>query len=182
MKTKNVIFRVYVEKQTPYDIKAKALFHDLKENLLINNLEAIRVIIRYDISGITKDQLDQALYTVFAEPALDIATFDQFEIGESETAFATEYLPGQFDQRADSAAQCLQLINQEELPQIRTARVIVLKGCLNDDEIAKIKAYCINPVDSREASMDKQKSLEMELPIPPDIEIIQGFINIITKK
>ncbi len=171
------IYRILVEKKPDYAIEAKHLFHDLQITLSLPKLEGLRIINRYDVSGADSSVWQEALFTVFAEPALDELYEEDFPLAADETAFAVEYLPGQFDQRADSAAQCLQLLSQRELPLCKYAKIIVLKGDLSPQDIKRIKNYCINPVDSKEADMGKPDSLEIITSNPPPVAIIEGFIK-----
>ncbi|MDR3587148.1 MAG: phosphoribosylformylglycinamidine synthase [Desulfosporosinus sp.] len=169
--------RIYVEKKPGYDIEAQGLYSDLLENLGIKGLEGLRVINRYDISGITDEEYLKSRPIIFAELPLDLVFDELLEIPTQDLIFAMEYLPGQYDQRADSAAQCVQILTQKERPNIASAKVIVIKGLLADEDFQKIKDYCINPVESREASLEKPESLEFELVIPSDVEIIDRFIE-----
>lgn len=169
--------RIYVEKKPGYDIEAQGLYNDLLENLGILGLENLRVINRYDISGITDEEYAQSRPIIFAEPPLDLVFDEDLEIPTEDLVFAMQYLPGQYDQRADSAAQCVQILTQKERPNIASAKVIVLKGQIALEDFQKIKDYCINPVESREASLDKPESLEFESVIPPDVEVIDRFIE-----
>ncbi|MDA8233421.1 MAG: phosphoribosylformylglycinamidine synthase [Clostridia bacterium] len=169
--------RVFVEKKKGFDIEARSFFLDLTENLGIKGLEAVRIINRYDISGISDEEYAQARNTIFSEPPVDLVYDEILPVDGGDRVFAMEYLPGQYDQRADSAAQCVQILTQKERPQILSAKVIVLKGDISDDELVRIKAYYINPVESREAALDKPVSLEMQTEVPPDVEVLEGFIN-----
>ena len=169
--------RIYVEKKPGYDIEAQGLYSDLLENLGIQGLESLRVINRYDISGITDEEYIKSRPIIFAEPPLDLVFDEQLEIPAQDLVFAMEYLPGQYDQRADSAAQCVQILTQKERPNIASAKVIILRGQLAEDDFQKIKDYCINPVESRQASLEKPPSLEFEPVIPPNVEIIAKFIE-----
>jgi len=169
--------RIYVEKKSGYDIEAKGLYHDLLENLGIEGLESIRIISRYDISGISDEEFAKSRPIIFAEPPLDLVYEEDLEISPKDLVFAMEYLPGQYDQRADSAAQCVQILTQKERPNIASAKVIVIRGQLSVDDFQRIKLYCINPVEAREASLEKPESLEFEPVIPPDVEIIDRFIH-----
>jgi len=169
--------RIYVEKKPGYDIEAQGLYSDLLENLGIKELEGLRVINRYDISGITDEEYLKSRPIIFAEPPLDLVFDEQLELPPEDLVFAMEYLPGQYDQRADSAAQCVQILTQKERPNIASAKVIVLKGQLAEEDFCKIKDYCINPVEAREASLEKPESLEFESVIPPDVEIIERFME-----
>jgi len=169
--------RIYVEKKPGYDIEAKGLYNDILENLGIKALKSLRIIHRYDISGISEEEFSKSRPIIFAEPPLDFV-FDESLITEPEDlVFAMEYLPGQYDQRADSAAQCVQILTQKERPNIASAKVIVMKGQLSVEDFLIIKSYCINPVEAREASLEKPESLEFEPVIPPDVEIIDRFIE-----
>lgn len=172
-----VIRRVFAEKKPSYAVEAEHLYSDLKNNLGLSGLEGLRIVNRYDLSGIDDESFNAALYTVFAEPVVDELYLEEFPLSPDERAFAMEYLPGQFDQRADSAAQCLQILNNNLSPLVHAAKVIVLRGNISDADLEKVKAYCINPVDSREALMNKPQSLEVESPVPPPVPVIEGFIK-----
>ncbi|AFQ44086.1 phosphoribosylformylglycinamidine synthase [Desulfosporosinus meridiei] len=173
----HAVKRIYVEKKPGYDIEAQGLFNDLSENLGINGLQGLRVINRYDISGITDEEYNKSRPIIFAEPPLDLVYDENLEISSADRVFAMEYLPGQYDQRADSAAQCVQILTQKERPTIASAKLMVLQGQFSEEEFQKIKDYCINPVESREASLEKPESLDFESIIPPDVEILDGFIE-----
>ncbi|TCT16723.1 phosphoribosylformylglycinamidine synthase [Natranaerovirga pectinivora] len=168
--------RVYVEKKKDYQILSLELFHQVKEYLEIKSVESIRVLTCYDIENISEDTYNKALVTVFSEPPLDYVYEEFFQIGDDEVAFGVEFLPGQFDQRADSAVQCMKLLNENEEPIIRSSMIYVIKGQVSKEEIEKIKNYCINPVDSREASLEKPTSLVQNFVEPDAVEIIDGFI------
>ena len=168
--------RVFVEKQTEFNSPAKELLHDLRENLSLTNLEGIRVIQRYDIDGLSDADFAKASQLILSEPQVESATAS-ISIAAGETAFAVEFLPGQFDQRADSAAQCIQILNQQEKPIVVSARVIVLQGAVTAEQLVAIKAYVINAVDSREASMGAPESLAQEITTPADVEILEWFIT-----
>lgn len=172
-----MIRRIYVEKKKGCDVEAKNLKHDIKHNLLIQNLEDLRILNRYDIDGIDDKQYEVSKTTIFSEPPVDMIFEENININDDEVVFAVEYLPGQYDQRADSAMQCVQIITQHNKPLIAVAKVYILKGKLADDEIKKIKNYCINPVDSKEALLDKPKSIQIDMNAPKEIEIINGFIS-----
>lgn len=169
--------RIYVEKKPGYDIEAKGLYSDLLENLGTEGLEGLRVLNRYDISGVSDEEYAKSRPIIFAEPPLDLVFDEDLKIPPKDLVFAMEYLPGQYDQRADSAAQCVQILTQKERPNIASAKVIVIKGQLSVEDFQRIKAYCINPVEAREASLEKPESLEFEPVIPPDVEIIDRFIQ-----
>ena len=169
--------RLYVEKKSGFDVEAHTFFCDLTENLDIKSLKGVRIINRYDISGISEAEYAQARNTIFSEPPVDNVYDEELAISPEERVFAMEYLPGQYDQRADSAGQCVQILTQKERPQIVSAKVIMLQGELSDEQFARIKAYYINPVESREATLDKPSSLEMEAETPEDVQILAGFIS-----
>ncbi|MFU0528515.1 phosphoribosylformylglycinamidine synthase [Gardnerella vaginalis] len=169
-----MVFRVYVEKRTGFDVQAQQLLHELREILGISAITSARIINRYDVEGISKDLFDNAVQTVLSEPPVD-NTYDYLPIETDEHVFAVEFLPGQFDQRAQSASECIQLISQGERPTVRTARVIALKGDLDEKALNDIKHYVINPVEAREASLDEVKSLQRETVVPSDVEVINSF-------
>ncbi|MEA1960932.1 MAG: phosphoribosylformylglycinamidine synthase [Bacillota bacterium] len=166
-----------VEKKPGFDVEAQHLYHDLKENLGIFNLERVRIINRYDISGISDEAYEEAKSTIFSEPNVDFVYDETLEIEPGVKHFVMEYLPGQYDQRADSAAQCIQILTQGEPPTILSAKLILLYGELSEADFQAIKGYCINSVDSREASLQKPSSLEMELVTPEDVATLDGFIQ-----
>ena len=169
-------YRVFVEKKKELANEAKALLSDAKNLLGISELTDVRIINRYDAENITEELFDYAIKTVFSEPQLDIAT-PNVDFG-CACVFAVEFLPGQFDQRADSAAQCIQIISQGERPTIRTAKVYALYGNLNDAQIAEIKKYVINPVEAREASLEKPETLQMQYDIPTEVKTLDGFLEL----
>ena len=168
-----MVYRVYVEKKEALANEARALLGDLREFLGIRSLTGIRLLNRYDLENINRGLFDYAVKTVLSEPQLDTVSYDPPEGG---TVFAVEYLPGQYDQRADSAAQCIQILSQGERPVVRTARVYVLEGTLTEEQTAAIKKYVINPVESREASLALPQTLQMEYDIPTTVRTIEGFI------
>lgn len=169
--------RLFVEKRSGYDVYAQNLFVDLKENLGISSLHGVRVLNRYDFEGIADEEYVSVRdSSIFSEPPVDIVYEEELETAPDERMFAVEYLPGQYDQRADSAAQCIQIVTHGMRPRIATAQVIVLQGQVSDTDFTTIKQYCINPVDSREASLTKPATLEMEIDVPPDVEILDSFI------
>lgn len=172
-----MIKRIYVEKKKGCDVEASHLRHDIRSNLEIKNLQEVRILNRYDIEGISDEHYELAKATIFSEPPVDKIFEENMKLEEDETVFAVEYLPGQYDQRADSAMQCIQIITQQERPVILVAKVYVLKGKLTQEEINKIKGYCINPVDSREAALEKPVSLKMEMQIPEDVKSFDGFME-----
>ena len=167
-----MVYRVYVEKKAELANEARALQHDLRAFLGIRSLTGLRLYNRYDLEGISRELFDYAVKTVLSEPQLDLVT-DQAPQGDA--VFAVEYLPGQFDQRADSAAQCIQILSQGERPAVRTARVYALEGTLTPQELEAVKQYVINPVESREASLDLPETLRMEYTVPTSVRTITGF-------
>ncbi len=171
-----MVYRIYVEKKEGLQNESNALLSEIKTFLGINSIEGVRILNRYDAENITKELFDYAVKTVFSEPQLDDASsgFD----AKGGFVFATEYLPGQFDQRADSAAQCIQLISQGEKPTVQSARVYILYGNLTTDEIAKIKKHVINPVEAREASLEEKETLKVEYDIPTEVATLDGFIEL----
>ncbi len=171
-----MVFRVFVEKKKELANEARALLNDVRGLLGIKQLDDVRVINRYDAENISEELFNYAIKTVFSEPQLDIASAEINTDGA--TAFAVEYLPGQFDQRADSASQCIQIISQGERPLVRTAKVYVLYGNLNEAQLAEIKKYVINPVEAREASLDKPSTLNVEYEIPTEVATLNGFISL----
>ncbi len=172
---RNNVRRIFVEKRKEFDIEAQKLLADLRNHLGIDSLNDARIINRYDISGITDAEYAKARTIIFAEPPVDIIYDDYLPVVDDEKLFAIEYLPGQYDQRADSAAQCLQILTQKERPTVLSAKVIVLRGHISETEFSRIKSYCINPVESREASLQKPSSLEMKYDTPEDVPVLQGF-------
>ena len=171
------VIRVFVEKKMGFDIEAQHLLSDLRDNLGMKQITGLRLACRYDVSGLTGEEFARARGIVFSEPNVDRVYDEQWDSGEERLVFATEYLPGQYDQRADSAAQCAQLLTQGERPEVRTARVIALSGDISGDDFARIQRYLVNPVESRVASLEKPESLAMAADIPADIERIHGFIS-----
>ncbi|MBT1181008.1 phosphoribosylformylglycinamidine synthase [Bifidobacterium sp. CP2] len=169
-----MVFRVYVEKKPGFDVEAQQLGTELKTILGITGLKHIRIVNRYDVEGIDKALFDKATPTVFSEPQVDDVYADLPEFGEA-SVFATEFLPGQFDQRADSAAECIQLISQGERPVVRSAKLYALEGDLTDADVKAIKHYVINPVEAREASLETKKTLKTAVPTPGKVEVIAGF-------
>lgn len=172
---KGTVKRLFVVKKHPYDVEAQGLLKDLKETLGIKTLESLKIINRYDVEGISDSEYSMARNTIFSEPTVDYAYDEEYKIPSNSRAFAVEYLPGQYDQRADSAAQCIQLLTQGDRPEINAARVIVLEGNITDEEFNSIKKYYINPVESREAKMDKPETLKTEVEQPEDVAVLDGF-------
>jgi len=168
--------RVFVEKKQGFNTEAVNLMNNFKENLKLNKLNNVRILNRYDVSHISNEDFEKAVTTVFSEPNQDLVYLDYIDIAENKI-FAVEYLPGQYDQRADSAAQCIQIVTGKEKPPVKYARVIVLEGVLSNEDFEKIKEYYINPVDSRVADLIKPDTLDEEYPEPDDVETIENFIN-----
>lgn len=167
--------RIFVEKRKGFDVEAVNLLADLKQNLGIKNAEAVRIINRYDISGLDGESFEKAKNTILSETNADTVYDEKITIGDEFKVFAMEYLPGQYDQRADSAAQCVQLLTQGERPQVVTAKVIAVSGNISDTDFKKIKDYLINPVESRLASFEKPESLDMKANVPDNVAVIKGF-------
>ncbi|MFQ5077195.1 phosphoribosylformylglycinamidine synthase [Clostridioides difficile] len=174
----SMVRRVLVEKREGFDLEAKALKKDLVESLHIDNIENLRILNRYDVEGISEEVYENAAKTIFSEPNLDVVYYEEIPELNDERVFAIEFLPGQYDQRGDWAAQCVQIVNQGIRPAINTAKVYILSGKITDEEFSKIKDYCINPVDSREASLEKPETLKMETEIPTTVEVLDGFIDL----
>lgn len=171
--------RIYVEKrQGFYDIPAQQLCDDLIESFRLTDLRAVRLFNRYDIEGLSDEEYATVKSVVFSEPPVDVVYEEELPEFANSRVFAAEYLPGQYDQTADSAAQCVQLVTQKERPIIATARVVVLVGSIDDVTFAKIKDYYINAVESREAKLEKPESLEMKLKAPADVEVLNGFTSL----
>lgn len=171
------VTRVFVEKKPGFDVEAKQTLWDLRHNLGLKQITGLRLLNRYDISGLSAEQLEAAKRTVFSEPNQDVLYDEDFPYNEGSRVFATEYLPGQYDQRADSAAQCAQLLTQQERPKVLSAKVFVLSGDISDEDFEKVKSYLVNPVESRVASMDKPQSLDIPVTVPEKVAIIDGFID-----
>lgn len=169
--------RIYVEKKAPYAVRAMELKEELRSYLGLKSISNVRVLIRYDIEHVSEETYQQALGVVFSEPPVDYMYEETFPLSGKERVFSVEYLPGQFDQRADSAEQCVKLLNESEDPVIRSATTYVLSGDLTEEEFSRIKSYCINPVDSRETNEVKPKTLITEFEVPADVAIFDGFIN-----
>lgn len=169
--------RIYVQKKPGFDVEAIDLLNDIKENLQMNALEKIVVLNRYDVEGITQEIFEKAKGTIFSEPQVDHYFVEDYPIEPNTKVFGVEFLPGQFDQRANSLSECLQILAGGKKPISKSAKIYILFGNLSEEEIEKIKKYIINPVDSRECSLDKPESLEEQMEEPQDVAIIEGFIN-----
>ena len=171
-----MIYRVFVEKKREHAVEAKSLFSELVSFLGIKNLTDLRIINRYDAENISEELFEYAKKTVFSEPQLDIAS-DELETSGA-VCFAAEFLPGQFDQRADSASQCIQIISKGIRPIIKTAKIYALYGDITKEDVEKIKKYVINPVESREASFEKPETLEANYDIPTEVKTLDGFTKL----
>lgn len=172
-----MVRRIYVQKKPGFDVEAKGILEDLKENLQIKGLEQVVILNRYDVSGVDEESYNKAKTTVFSEPQVDDYFDETYTFDQNDKVFAVEYLPGQFDQRANSLEECLQIISGGERPTCKSAKVYILKGTLSDEELKTIKNYLINSVDAREASLEKPETLEDKLLDPEDVQVVDGFIH-----
>ncbi len=172
-----MVRRIYVQKKPGFDVEAKGILEDLKENLQIKGLEQVVILNRYDVSGVDEESYNKAKTTVFSEPQVDDYFDETYTFEQNDKVFAVEYLPGQFDQRANSLEECLQIISGGERPTCKSAKVYILKGNLSDEELKTIKNYLINSVDAREASLEKPETLEDKLAEPEDVQVVDGFIH-----
>ncbi len=171
---RRMVYRIYVEKRKGLDHKSISLCKDLRESLMIDGLERVRIFQRYDLDRISRKNFDEAVQKVLSEPQLD-HVFE--ELPNEGTSFAVEYLPGQYDQRADSASQCIQILSMQDRPLVKTATVYTLYGEIGKEDLKAIKKYLINPVEAREAEMEKTESLESRFEIPESVEILEGFTD-----
>ena len=172
-----MVKRIYVEKKPEFSVEAKGLLKDLKENLLLENLEDLKIVNRYDVEGINDEIFEKAKNTVFSEPQVDECFEEEYPFAKEDKIFGVEYLPGQFDQRANSLSECLQILTEGERPLAKSAKIYVIKGNINTEDLEKIKKYIINPVDSRECTLKKLKTVKDEHPEPKDVAIVEGFIH-----
>lgn len=177
MQEREMVRRCYAIKRSGFDIEAEGLLHDLRENLGLSGLEQLKIYNRYDVSGITDEQYAAARQTVFAEAPVDDVFDETVDFADPDLLFAVEALPGQYDQRADSAAQCIQILTCEDKPACKAARVYAFTGVIAPADILRIKDWLINPVEAREASLEKPDSLADYLPLPDDIKPISGFVQ-----
>ncbi len=183
-----MVHRIYVEKKHEFAVEAKGVLHEIRQMLRIKSVEDVRILNRYDVQGISGELFEQCINTVFSEPQLDktyktiTAAVDESKISKKCTIFATEYLPGQFDQRAAGAAQCIQLISCTELPIVASARVFLLYGDITPKEFEQIKTYIINPVEARQALLDERETLQMQFDVPTSVKTLDGFINFDSNK
>ncbi|MBO5126755.1 MAG: phosphoribosylformylglycinamidine synthase, partial [Clostridia bacterium] len=169
-----MVYRIYVEKREGLTVEADALKSDIVSFLGIKSLTGVRVQNRYDVENIEPELFEYATTTVFSEPQVDV-TYRELTANEGDIVFAVEYLPGQYDQRADSASQCIQIISQGMRPVVQTARVYILSGSLTDEELAAIKKYVINPVEAREATLETKETLTVVYDTPADVAVLDGF-------
>ncbi|MDY2959711.1 MAG: phosphoribosylformylglycinamidine synthase [Hornefia sp.] len=171
-----MVYRIYVEKKKDFASEAASLKNEIVNLLQIKNLENLRIVNRYDVENITEDLFTNSIRTVFSEPQVD-NSMRELSVDENDIVFAVEYLPGQFDQRANSAAECIQLISKGDRPIVRSAKVYILSGKIKKEEISAIKKYVINPVEAREAALTAFDTLEIQYDIPKEVEVIEGFID-----
>ena len=172
-----MVRRIYVEKKPDFAVEAQGVFADIKQNLDLAGLTGLRIVNRYDIEGIDESTYEKVKYTVFAEPAIDEAVDTDIEYPAGSFCFAVGYVPGQYDQRADSAAQCIELLEPTASAVVKFARVYILEGDITEEDVAAIKKYVINPVDSEEVPFEIPESLDLNLPEPDDVAIVEGFIG-----
>ncbi|MBQ1239304.1 MAG: phosphoribosylformylglycinamidine synthase, partial [Ruminococcus sp.] len=171
------VIRIFVEKRDGFNVVAKQTLWDIRHNLRMMSVTDLRYIVRYDIEGLTEAEYDEAKGIVLSEPNADVIYEETLPVEDGWRVFAMEYLPGQYDQRGDSAEQCVQLLTQGERCKVLTARVICLKGDITDEDQKKIEDYLINPVESRLASLDKPETLDMETPVPENVRRVEGFVT-----
>ena len=169
------VYRIYVEKKQPFAVEAGGILADIQTSLRIGGVYGVRLLNRYDVEGVSEEIFQKAVSTVFSEPSVDVVSYNLPDIEENERVFAAEYLPGQFDQRADSCAQCIQLMAGGDRPLVKNARVYIISGNISEEQFEQIKAYLINPVESREASLNKCDSLTMEYEVKTTVEVLDGF-------
>ena len=169
-----MVYRIYVEKKREFAHEAASLKSEIVKLLQIDGLEELRIVNRYDVENLDKSLFDYAVGTVFSEPQVDIAS-ETLDFSIADHVFAVEYLPGQFDQRANSAAECIQIISKGERPTVRTAKVYMLKGSLSAEQLSEIKKYVINPVEAREATLEEFDTLKVDYEIPTEVAVLDGF-------
>ncbi len=171
------VIRLFVEKRKGFDVEASQMLWDLRHNLGLKCIEGLRLINRYDVAGLSREDFEKARGTIFSEPNQDVTFEENLPVEEEDLVFAMEYLPGQYDQRADSAAQCVSLLTQGERPQVLTARVLVLKGKISEQDFQKVQNYLVNPVESRVASLEKPKALDIPVQTPENVKRVEGFTS-----
>ena len=172
-----MVKRIYVQKKEGFNVEAKGLLEDIKENLLIDGLKDVVILNRYDVEGISDEVFKTAKNTVFSEPQVDLCFEEDYPFKKEDKVFGVEYLPGQLDQRANSLSECLQILTEKEKPISKSAKIYILKGKVTDEDVDKIKKYIINPVDSRECNLEKLETLDEKQAIPDDVKIVTGFIS-----
>ena len=172
-----MVKRIYVKKKKGFDIEAKDLLADIQENLAIQSLKNIIILNRYDVEGITEEILEQAKNTVFSEPQVDECYVEEYPFKKEDSIFGIEFLPGQFDQRANALEECLQILASGNRPTAKSAKIYILEGNIQSKEIEKIKKYMINQVDSRECSLEKPENLKQQMQVPEDVAVVKGFID-----
>src|SRR5690554_1407493 len=175
MVQKEVVRRIYVEKKTEFAVEARRLLRELKENLSLPGLTGVRVVYRYDVEGLSEAVYREARHTVFADPTVDLIYDEELPVEKETRVLAVEYLPGQYDQRAVSLVQCLQILTPNARPAVRVAKLLLLAGEIDDREMQRIKDYCINPLESREASPEKPATLVEEYEAPEGVTRLTGF-------
>ncbi|MBE7026204.1 MAG: phosphoribosylformylglycinamidine synthase [Ruminococcaceae bacterium] len=169
--------RIFVEKKSEFAVEAQGMLSDLRQNLSLDSLSGVRIINRYDVTGISDEEYAKARDLIFSEPPVDNCFDEEVEIDKSNRVFAIEFLPGQYDQRADSTEECISILTQKDRPTVKTAKIIVLEGDICDADFERIKSYVINPVEMREASLEKPDTLEMEITVPDDVSVVEGFVS-----
>ncbi len=172
------VYRIYVEKKPQFAVEGKAVLSDLKTALQIKGIKDVRIVNRYDAEGLSKENFEKATPTVFSEPPVDDVYYSLPQLADDERMFAVEFLPGQFDQRADSAAQCIQMLCQGERPAVKYAKLYILSGKLSDEEFAHIKHYLINAVESRECGFEQYETLDVKYDVPKDVAVLDGFLDL----
>ena len=172
-----MVRRIFVQKREGFDVEAKGILNDLRENLNIKSLKDLKILNRYDVEGISEEVFRKAKNTIFSEPQVDVCYEDEYKAEDGDIVFGVEFLPGQFDQRANSLSECLQIITAGEKLLAKSAKIYVLSGDLSKEEVDRIKKYLINPVDSRECSLEKHDTLKEEMKEPEDVKIVEGFIS-----
>ncbi len=171
-----MVKRIFVQKKEGFNVEEKQTLNDLRENLEITNLKNVKILNRYDVEDITKEVFEAAKNTVFSEPQVDACYEEEYKTNSEDIVFGVEFLPGQFDQRANSLSECLQIISGGERLTTKSAKIYVLTGNLSKEEVEKIKEYLINPVDSRECTLEKHETLKQEIDEPEDVKVVEGFI------
>jgi phosphoribosylformylglycinamidine synthase len=171
----NDVKRIFVEKKPGFDVEAQSLYQDLKHNLGIGNLQGLKIINRYDVAGISEEEYQRARQVIFAEMPVDLVYDEEMPVDPALKIIASEYLPGQYDQRADSAAECLQILTQHDRPAVKASKLFLLAGPLSSFDYQRIKEYLLNPLESQEAALSKPETLELAVAYPPDVKIMIGF-------